>query len=82
MRLEAHVYQEDQIVEQLRVAGGRIEITIFDISWDLVLKEFKLFYYFRVRVVGLLNADVKEQKFVPRCMKEFIQEYVLLRIAP
>ena len=79
--LEAHVYQEDQVVQQVRVLLGRREVALGELRAEDGLKVMQLGDYLRVDVVSL-QRNVEEEELVPGGMEELVQEGVLLGVAP
>lgn len=81
MRLEAHVDQEDQVVHQLAVVGGRMEVALLKLVFYAFFEGLQLEIDELVGVV-LLEGDVEEDELVPGGVEQLVQKVVLLRVAP
>jgi hypothetical protein len=71
MGLEAHVHQEDQVIQQLGVLFGGREVPLGQLGVQDGLEVVQLLQDLRVYVVSL-QRDVEEQELIPGSVEKFV----------
>lgn len=82
MGFKAHIYQENEIIEQFIVILRLYELSLSHLLAQNIFEKSKLLQNHHIRVISLDYGDVEMDKLVPTGVENFVQKAILVSIPP